>query len=65
MQHTHAGIVLVQHLALRRLPDQFFVRRFDDLGGLLDTCSETVLPGGTWCFLFLTFSSCDRPAVTH
>ena len=28
-QHAHAGVVVVQHFALRRLPDQFIARRLD------------------------------------
>jgi len=27
-QNLHARVVIVQHFALRRLPDQFFMRRF-------------------------------------
>jgi hypothetical protein len=30
-QHAHAGVVIVQNLSLRCLPDQFFKRRLDDL----------------------------------
>jgi len=29
MQHAHAGIVVVQHFALRRLSDEFVTRGFD------------------------------------
>ena len=32
-QHAHRGIVVVQHFALRRLPDQFVTRGFDHLRG--------------------------------
>ena len=35
-QHAHAGVVVVHHLALRRLPDQLIPRRFDQLRGFLD-----------------------------
>ena len=35
-QYPHAGVVVVQHLALRRLPDQLIPRRLDQLRGLLD-----------------------------
>jgi len=33
MQHANAGIVVVQHFALSRLPDQFVARRLDYLRG--------------------------------
>ena len=36
LEHLHAGVVVVHHLALRRLPDQLIPRRFDQLGGLFD-----------------------------
>ena len=35
-QHAHAGVVVMQHFALRRLADQLIVRRFDQLGGVRD-----------------------------
>jgi hypothetical protein len=31
-QHAHAGVVVMQHLTLRRLADQLIARRFDHLG---------------------------------
>jgi hypothetical protein len=31
-QHPHPGIVVVQHLSIRRLPDQLVPRRPDHLG---------------------------------
>jgi hypothetical protein len=36
LQNTHAGIVVVQHLAWRRLSDQLFQCGFDDLSGFFD-----------------------------
>ena len=35
-QHAHAGVVVMQHLALRRLADQLIAHRFDQLGGIRD-----------------------------
>src|SRR5690242_338397 len=35
-QHAHASVVVMQHCTLRRLTDQFLVRRFDRLRGFLD-----------------------------
>ena len=32
-QHAHTGVVVVQHFALRRLPDEFVTRRFDYFRG--------------------------------
>ena len=36
LEHLHTGVVVVYHLALRRLPDQLIPRRFDQFGGLFD-----------------------------
>ncbi len=35
-QNPHARVVVVQDFALRRLPDQFFLRRLHHFGGFLD-----------------------------
>ena len=44
LEHLHPGVVVVQHFALRCLPDQFVPCRLDYLGHLLDD-----LPlGGCW-----------------
>ena len=36
VQHTHAGIVVMQHFSLRRLTDQLIVRWLDHFRGFLD-----------------------------
>ena len=35
-QHTHAGVIVMHHIVLCRLPDQLIQRRFERLRGLFD-----------------------------
>src|SRR5438309_1163954 len=63
VQHTHSGVVVMQHPALRRLTDQFLVRGLDRLRCFLDD-----LPlGGRWQrnaqLILQTFQAIKRNAA--